>query len=155
MIVNTIVKIATVSTMPSAPEIVRETLPRLSLRIAGRSRGTPLEERREPDAEPGEDAEEHAGKTRVLDTALAEHDEHQDHPVEGLRDRRADKAEEDERRRLVRRIALLPRTDRGRRRETGSERGSRRAQPEARNRARNNHRIHLLFPFLWTFNPEP
>ena len=95
-------------------EVVGKTLSRLALRVTRGRRGTSLEESRKADAEPREDAENDTGDPRALNAALAEHDEHEDHAVQRLRDRRADKAEEDERRRLVRRIALLPRANRSR-----------------------------------------
>ena len=69
-------------------EIVREALSSFALRVASGGGGTTLEERGKPDAKPGEDAEDNAGNSGTGDVALQEHDEHENHPVPGLRDGR-------------------------------------------------------------------
>ena len=131
-------------------EVVGEALVGLRLRVARGRAGAALEERGEADREAGEDARDEAGQAGAVgDLAdLVEHDEHEDHPVERLCDRRADEREEEERRLLVRGIALLPRSDGRRGREPRAERAARAGEPQAGDRARDNHCCitHFVFP---------
>ena len=131
-------------------EIVREALVGFGLGIARGSAGAPLEQSRKTDGQTGEDAGEQDGDAGAADGSdLAEHDEHENHSVERLGDGSADKGKEKERRGLVGRIALLPRSNGRSRSETGSQRRADRAQTQAGDSPGDNHIcIHFVTPLF-------